>query len=282
VRQKFRQNGVRIFLTTIFIIIVSWVAAGLKGPVELLAVSAGQDPVLFEAAMLGVAITIVVYPVLVMMRLGKELIELTVAAATEGSPTGRISGRAAVGKLVSSVIAIGIFALLAVGLIPLVLAASATSLPILALVLFFLFSVAGYRIFKSARSLQERFENVFTEGLGEEAAPSHEGGPAMQKLSNLPRYLWAFGETETIAEYVVPDASPLAGASLADLRIRGRTGARIVAVQHGSHLQTAPPPTTRIHEGDLLLLVGTLSDLERFEVLLGRSPAMEIQEASPA
>lgn len=282
VRQKFRQNGVRIFLTTIFIIIVSWVAAGLRGPVAILAVSAGQDPVLFEAAMLGVAITIVVYPVLVMVRLGKELIELTVAAATEGSATGRISGRAAVGKLVSSVIAIGILALLTVGLFPLVVAASATSLPILALVLFFLFSVAGYRIFKSARSLQERFEHVFSEGLGEEPAPSHEGSPAMQKLSNLPRYLWAFGETETIAEYVVPDGSPLAGAALSDLRIRGRTGARIVAVQHGSHLQTAPPPTTRIHEGDLLLLVGTLSDLERFEVLLGRSPEMEIQEASPA
>jgi len=104
----------------------------------------------------------------------------------------------------------------------------------------------------------------------------------VQKLSNLPRYLWAFGETETIAEYVVPEASPLAGWTLADLRIRGRTGARIVAVQHGTHLQTAPPPNPRIHEGDLLILVGTISDLERFEVLLGRPVEMEIQEASPA
>jgi CPA2 family monovalent cation:H+ antiporter-2 len=282
IRQKFRQNGVRIFLTTIFIIIVSWTAVALRGPAILLAQSTSSDPVLFEAALFGVAIALVVYPVVVMIRLGKELIELTVAAATEGSATGRVGGRAAVGKLVSSVIAIGIFALLAVGLIPLLVAASATSLPILALVLFFSFSFAGYRIFKSARALQERFENVFTEGLGEEPTSQSEGGPVVQKLSNLPRYLWAFGETETIAEYVVPEGSPLAGWALADLRIRGRTGARIVAVQHGSHLQTAPPPTTRIHEGDLLLLVGTLSDLERFEVLLGRSLEMEIQEASPA
>jgi K+/H+ antiporter YhaU regulatory subunit KhtT len=179
------------------------------------------------------------------------------------------------------VILLGVLALLSVGLFPLFVAASAANLPFLVGILVLAFGFAGFRIFRSARALHERFENVFTDSSAPEA-PADEGAPVVQKLSNLPRYLWAFGETETIAEYVVPGKSPLAGWALSDLRIRGRTGARIVAVQHGSHLQTAPPPTTRIHEGDLLLLVGTIADLERFEVLLGRSPEMEIQEASPA
>jgi trk system potassium uptake protein TrkA len=92
--------------------------------------------------------------------------------------------------------------------------------------------------------------------------------------------MWAVGETETLAEYVVPEGSPVSGQALGDLRIRGRTGARVVAIQHGTDMQTAPPSVTRLHAGDLLLLVGTLTDLERFEVLLGR-PGADIQDHSP-
>jgi CPA2 family monovalent cation:H+ antiporter-2 len=281
VRKKFRESGVRIFLTTVFLIIISWFTVALRSPLDGLARSSGIDTNLALTALVGVAFFIVLYPIYIMIRLGRELVDLTVAAATEGTASGKISGKAAVGHIVSGVILLGILGLLAVGLFPLFVVASATNLPFLILFLVIAFGVAGYRIFSSARALQERFENVFTEGP-DAPKEAEEGSPVVQKLSNLPRYLWAFGETETIAEYVVPESSPLAGWALSDLRIRGRTGARIVAVQHGSHLQTAPPPSTRIHEGDLLLLVGTIADLERFEVLLGRSLDMEIQPASPA
>lgn len=280
VRRRFRENGVRIFLTTVFIIVISWFTVALRPFVDSIARSAGLDTQLVLGGLVGLAVVILSYPTYIMVKLGRELVELTVAAATEGTAAGKMSGRTAVSHIVGGVILLGIVALLAVGLFPLFIVASATNIPILVLGLVIAFGVAGYRILSSARALQERFENVFTEGPTPSTKPD-EGGPVVQKLSNLPRYLWAFGETETIAEYVVPESSPLAGSALADLRIRGRTGARIVAVQHGSHLQTAPPPATRIHEGDLLLLVGTISDLERFEVLLGRSPEMEIQEGSP-
>jgi CPA2 family monovalent cation:H+ antiporter-2 len=281
VRAKFRENGVRIFLTTVFLIVVSWFTVTLRPYFEVLARNNGIETQFAVGLLVGLAVVIASYPTYVMLRLGRELVEITVSAATEGTATGKLSGRAAVRHIVGSVIMLGVLALLAVGLFPLFVIASASNLPFLIIFLAAAFGLAGFRIVRSARALHERFENVFTQS-GAPAPETDDGVPAVAKLSNLPRYLWAFGETETIAEYVVPESSPLAGWALADLRIRGRTGARIVAVQHGSHLQTAPPPATRIHEGDLLLLVGTISDLERFEVLLGRSPEMEIQEASPA
>jgi monovalent cation:H+ antiporter-2, CPA2 family len=281
VRAKFRENGVRIFLTTVFLIVISWLAVTVRPFTDRIGAYLGVDAAVAVGILVGLAIVVASYPTYIMLRLGRELVELTVAAATEGTASGKLSGRTAVSHIVGTVIFIGVMGLLAIGLFPLFIIASAANLPFLIIFLVVAFGLAGYRIFSSARALQERFENVFTDSSGK-GPEAEDGSPAVSKLSNLPRYLWAFGETETIAEYVVPESSPLAGWALADLRIRGRTGARIVAVQHGSHLQTAPPPQTRIHEGDLLLLVGTIADLERFEVLLGRSPEMEIQEASPA
>ena len=280
VRKKFRENGERIFLTTVLIILVSWFTVAFRAPVESLSRSAGVDPVVADSALVGVALALVAYPSFVIFRLAREFVDLTAVAATEGGAQGRSNGRTAVSRIVSFFVLVGVLALLAVGLFPLIVIASSTNLVYLLAMLAVAFGAAGYRISRSARALQERFETVF--GDAQRAAPElEEGAPAVQRLSNLPRYLWAFGESETIAEYVVPENSPLAGAALSDLRIRGRTGARVVAVQHGSHLQTAPPPTTRIHEGDLIVLAGTLADLERFEVLLGRGERMEIQEVSP-
>lgn len=66
----------------------------------------------------------------------------------------------------------------------------------------------------------------------------------------------------------VPAASPAAGRSIGDLRIRTRTGASVVAVIRDSGSVPAPEPGFVIAVGDLLVVAGTPEGVERARRLL--------------
>ncbi|HEX9710285.1 MAG TPA: cation:proton antiporter, partial [Candidatus Thermoplasmatota archaeon] len=254
VRQIYRQTGIRLFLTTVFMLIVSSATLALYPYAGGIATLVGTTPEAVVTALIGVAIGIVVYPVWVMGRMGKDLIDLTLQAAAGEAPPGRTLARTAVRTALRLVIVAGVLGLLFVGLSPLVVvAAEGANLPVLLVGLLVVFGLAGWRVLHSAKRLHARFETVFT-APPEPEATLPDGQRAPQQFSNLPRYLWAVADSETLAEYVLPDPCPLAGSSLGALKIRGRTGARVVAVQHGHDMQTAPPPTTRLHVGDMLLI----------------------------
>jgi voltage-gated potassium channel len=69
-----------------------------------------------------------------------------------------------------------------------------------------------------------------------------------------------------LEELEVPDGSPLAGASLAEAHLRGRTGALILAVRQadGTFLSN-PPPETVLTAGVLLIAIGTTDQLAALE-----------------
>ena len=66
-----------------------------------------------------------------------------------------------------------------------------------------------------------------------------------------------------IATYEVTDEAWAAGRTLAELDLRARTGALIIAVRRGDQSLPSPPPETRIEPGDLLYLMGSAADITR-------------------
>lgn len=55
---------------------------------------------------------------------------------------------------------------------------------------------------------------------------------------------------------VTPD-SPVAGKTLADTRLRGETGASVIAIQRGEETVSNPSPETTLDAGDTLVAIGT-------------------------
>lgn len=66
----------------------------------------------------------------------------------------------------------------------------------------------------------------------------------------------------------VAATAPAAGHTIADLAIRQRTGASVVAILRGRETLPSPGPEERIVEGDTLVLVGTRQGVNAAEDLL--------------
>ena len=61
--------------------------------------------------------------------------------------------------------------------------------------------------------------------------------------------------------YRIQEESSLAGRTLLEANLRGRTGATVLAVQVDSQMHPNPPPETRLSPGDVVLLLGTPEQL---------------------
>jgi monovalent cation:H+ antiporter-2, CPA2 family len=66
-----------------------------------------------------------------------------------------------------------------------------------------------------------------------------------------------------IATHQIQGDAWAAGRSLAELDLRARTGALIIAIRSGDQNLPSPPPDTRIAPGDLLYLMGSQPDITR-------------------
>ncbi len=73
-----------------------------------------------------------------------------------------------------------------------------------------------------------------------------------------------------LEEVAVGAGSQVAGKTLRDARVRDLTGALVLAIReaHGQ-LRTNPPPQTAIRPGDLLIAIGTESELTALATLVG-------------
>ena len=76
-----------------------------------------------------------------------------------------------------------------------------------------------------------------------------------------------------LEEVVLPDGSPLANLSLRDAHIRDKTGALVLALRHeDGAFATNPPPETVLRPGQILIAIGTPSQLERLGKEVGGQP----------
>jgi voltage-gated potassium channel len=72
-----------------------------------------------------------------------------------------------------------------------------------------------------------------------------------------------------LEEIRIGPGSPVAGKTLRDARVRDRTGALVLAVRAAEgDLRTNPSPETAIDEGDLLIAIGTESELRALATLV--------------
>ncbi|WP_306058754.1 cation:proton antiporter regulatory subunit [Natronococcus wangiae] len=74
---------------------------------------------------------------------------------------------------------------------------------------------------------------------------------------------------ETFLEwYNVDGNAELAGVSIADAKVRERTGVSVVAIQRGDEVITPPTPETVIEADDTVVVVGEQEDCLEFEKLI--------------
>lgn len=95
----------------------------------------------------------------------------------------------------------------------------------------------------------------------EERSPD-EGTRALQDLTRVVRGV----EIEWVS---VRPGSFLAGRTIRDARVRGRTGASIVALRNERGVTPNPPPETEIRPGDLIAVLGGERELAAVRELLG-------------
>ena len=85
----------------------------------------------------------------------------------------------------------------------------------------------------------------------------------------------AAGADLRFEELEVPAACDAVGQTIGDLRIRGRTGAVIVAVRkRDGHFETTPNPDMTLEAGDVIIAAGTDEELHALDELFGPAEAV--------
>jgi TrkA domain protein len=76
--------------------------------------------------------------------------------------------------------------------------------------------------------------------------------------------LLLFLQNLAIEWFKVEKGSPLAGKTIKDLEIRKKTGATVISIIRGDETITNPLPDEVIKEGDILVLIGSRDQIEKF------------------
>jgi voltage-gated potassium channel len=133
-----------------------------------------------------------------------------------------------------------------------------------------LFIVARARSFDSEEKLRRA-------GADRVVNPQHIGGTRMAAFVLRPHvaeFVDVVMHDRTLEfrleELAIGDSSPIAGKTLRDAQVRDRTGALVLAVREArGNLRTNPSPDTTIEAGDLLIVIGTETELGALAALVG-------------
>ncbi len=87
--------------------------------------------------------------------------------------------------------------------------------------------------------------------------------------------LQAILEASTIETHLLLAGSPAAGLTIRDLQLRRRSGVTVIAVVHQGQSFTNPSPELRLHEGDVLVMIGSHAELAEAMCLLA-PPAADV------
>ncbi|NOK33200.1 potassium transporter [Corallococcus exercitus] len=130
--------------------------------------------------------------------------------------------------------------------------------------------VMGFAFWKSATHLQGHMRagaQVIVEAL---AAQSHAKGdeeePPKDVLQGVRQLLPGIGEPESVA---LGEASAAVGRTLAELNLRGMTGATVLAIRRGEAGVLVPTAQEVLRAGDILALAGTHEAIDAAKGVLG-------------
>ncbi len=144
-------------------------------------------------------------------------------------------------------------------------------------------TLVGIAFWRSARDLQGHVRatsDLVVEALARQGSA---GGPNL--LERVQEMIPGIG---TLVPVSLTLDSPAVGQSLAELNLRGRTGATVVAVARGDARIVFPEATTRLFAGDLLALTGSQDAIRAARMILEESnpdprlgPTVEFQVPRP-
>ena len=132
--------------------------------------------------------------------------------------------------------------------------------PVVLLVVLVLFGAAFWR---SARNLEGHTRA--TAGMVVHALARHASGERPTALEDAQRLAPELG---VVTPITVSAGSPAVGKTLAQLNVRGLTGATVVALCRGEERVVFPKATQELREGDLLALSGAEQAIQEAQELL--------------
>ena len=98
-----------------------------------------------------------------------------------------------------------------------------------------------------------------------------------EALGQVEQVLPGFGG---LASITLEAASPAVGRSLAELDLRARTGATVLAIGRGDHGMATPSPTEPLHVGDVLAMAGSEQAIAAARALLAAPAPADAAAAS--
>jgi voltage-gated potassium channel len=128
------------------------------------------------------------------------------------------------------------------------------------------------RLFIVARATEESAENrILQAGADRVVNPYQLGGTRLAHLLAKPAIVSFFdaslGKREDLQldQVALGANSPVAGRSLVDANLRKRWGVGVVAIQRGKDVISSPDPEFILKQGDVLVLFGSLLQIQAFE-----------------
>ncbi|NVJ01686.1 cation:proton antiporter [Myxococcus sp. AM009] len=230
----------------------------------------GIDESLSRYLILGGAVLLsipfLVGVVQVARRLGEELAE----AALPGRKDGRVDLAAAPRRVLLVTLQLGIILLVSVPVVAITqpfLRGAMGPLVVLALI-----GALGVTFWRGATNLHGHVRagaQVIVEAL---AAQSHSREPGADEhaLDHVSKVLPGLGEPVPVRLEV---SSPAAGKTLAEVNLRGLTGATVLAIRRGDSSVSVPSAQEVLQPGDVLALTGTHDAVEAAKSLLTGVPA---------
>ncbi|NPD25942.1 cation:proton antiporter [Corallococcus exiguus] len=202
------------------------------------------------------------------VRMGRRLGVVLAEGALPAAANGRVDLAAAPRRVL--VVALQLASVFMVG-VP-VLAITQPFIPGVpgAVVLLVSLGVMGFAFWKSATNLQGHMRagaQVIVEAL---AAQSHAKGdedePSQDVLHGVRQMLPGIGEPESVA---LGESSAAVGRTLAELNLRGMTGATVLAIRRGEAGVLVPTAQEVLRAGDILALAGTHEAIDAAKGVLG-------------
>jgi monovalent cation:H+ antiporter-2, CPA2 family len=215
---------------------------------------------------LGGAIVVAVPLVIGLLRGARRLgLELALRAMPQSEP-GKVDVAAAPRRAL--VITLQLLIVLLVALPTLALTRPFTprySLEILVLVLILVFAIGFWRSAMNLEGHARAGAQVIAAALSRQLATA-ESGQLHSTMEHVQSFLPGLGEPVPLR---VGSASPVAGRTLAEVNLRGLTGATVLAILRSHEQVLAPHGSDALRAGDILAVAGTRESVDAARVLIG-------------
>jgi len=260
-----RERVVRLLVLDTFALgaLVAGAAAGLERAVAEITSVTEAPPILTRAVLIGLACALATPLVVGIGRLSRRLGAQLAVSALPRRPDS-VDLDAAPRRALA--VTLQFAATLVAGIVALMIAQPFLPSVSTPLVLGALFALLAVGVWRSATNLERHVQAGSQAVLEALRSYAHAGRSGDTQVINEIRSL-LHGLGEPVAVKLGTDA-PSLGASLAELNLRGRSGATVLAISRGADSIVAPSANERLRAGDVVGLAGSDTAIEAARAIL--------------